>query len=157
MIDNMLIGPFILEERMTGRNYLRFLEDSFVELLEDVPLATRTTMYFQHDGAPPHSTIRVREHLTNMYPNRWIGRGSTINWPPRSPDLTPLDFCLWGWMKSLVYRRRVDTRDQLLGRIMDAAAFIREHPEALRQATQHVLARVRKCIEVDGGIFEPLL
>ena len=114
-------------------------------------------MYFQHDGAPPHFTRRVREHLNRTYPNRWIGRGSTINWPPRSPDLTPLDFCLWGWMKSEVYKRKVNTRDELLGRIMDAAALIRERAEALRQATQHVLPRVHKCIEVDGGIFEHLL
>ena len=38
--------------------------------------------------------------------DRWIGRGGTINWPPRSPDLTPLDFCLWGLMKSEVYRKK---------------------------------------------------
>jgi len=34
-----------------------------------------------------------------------------------SPDLTPLDFCLWGWMKCEVYKRKVDTRDELLARI----------------------------------------
>lgn len=27
-------------------------------------------------------------------PNRWIGHGSTINWPLKSSDLTPVDFCL---------------------------------------------------------------
>lgn len=33
-------------------------------------------------------------------PGRWIGRGGPIRWPPRPPDLTPLDFCLGGWMNS---------------------------------------------------------
>ena len=28
-----------------------------------------------------------------------------------SPDLTMLDFCLWGWMESEVYKRKVATRD----------------------------------------------
>jgi hypothetical protein len=48
------------------------------------------------------------------FPYWWTSHGSTITWPPRSPDLTPLDFCLWGWMNSEVYRRKVNTRDRLL-------------------------------------------
>jgi hypothetical protein len=96
----------------------------------------------------------VMEHLNDTFPNRWIGCGSTINWPP---DLTPLDFCLWSWMKSEIYRRKVDTRDELLQRIMDVIAHMKERQDALRRATRHVLTRVAKCIDVDGGIFENLL
>jgi hypothetical protein len=47
-----LIGPVILEDRMTGQNYLQFLQNELPEQLEDVHLATRIAMYFQHDGAP---------------------------------------------------------------------------------------------------------
>ena len=79
------------------------------------------------------------------------------NWPPRSPNLTPLDFCLWGWMKSEVYRKKLDTRDELLVNIMDVIACIKERQDALRRTTRHVLTRVAKCIDVDGGIFEHLL
>jgi hypothetical protein len=88
----LLIGSVILEDRMTGQNYLEFLQNELPEQLEDVPLATRiaTSMYFQHDGASPHYTRLVMQHLNNTFPNMWISRGSTINWPPRSPDLTPL-------------------------------------------------------------------
>ena len=32
----------------------------------------------------------------------WIGRGRTIAWPPRSPDLTPLDFSVWRYVKEKV-------------------------------------------------------
>jgi len=86
-----------LDDRMTGQNYLDFLQNELPKQLEDAPLATRIAMYFQHDGAPSHYTWHVMQHLNSTFPNRWIGRGSTINWPPRSPDLTPLDFCLWGF------------------------------------------------------------
>ena len=86
-----------------------------------------------------------------------IGRGSTINWPPRSPDLTPLDFCLWGLMKSEVYRKKVDTRDELLVNIQGVIACIKGRQDAIRRTTRHVLTRVAKCIDVDGGIFEHLL
>jgi hypothetical protein len=124
----LLIGPIISEGHMTGQNYLEFLQNELPKQLEDVPLATRIAMYsyFQHDGAPPHYTRLVMQHL-NEFPNRWIGHGSTINWPPRSPDLTPLDFCLWGWMKSELYRRKVATWDKLLDCIMDAISRIKEH------------------------------
>ena len=73
------------------------------------------------------------------------------------PDLTPLDFCLWGLMKSEVYRRKVDTRDELLVSILDVIACIKERQDALRRITRHVFTRVAKCIDVDGGIFELLL
>ena len=95
--------------------------------------------------------------LNDTFPNRWIGRGSTINWPPRSPDLTQLDFCFWGWIKSDVYRRKVDTRDEVLDHIMDVIARIKERQDALRRSTRHVLKRVAKCTDVDGGIFENVL
>jgi len=106
MIDDMLIGPFILDDHMTGQNYLDSLQNELPKQLKEIPVATRIAMYFQHDGAPSHYTRHVMQHLNDTFPNRWIGRVSTINWPPRSPDLTPLDFSLWGLMKSEVYRKK---------------------------------------------------
>jgi hypothetical protein len=49
------------------------------------------------------------------------------------------------------------SRDDLLDHIMDAIACIKERQDKLRRATCHVLTRVAKCIDVDGGIFENLL
>jgi hypothetical protein len=43
-----------------------------------------------------------------------------------STDLTPLHFCLWGLIKSEVYKRKADTRDELLARSLDAAARIKK-------------------------------
>ena len=97
------------------------------------------------------------QHFNDTFPNRWIGRGSTINWPPRSPDLTPLDFCLWGFMKSELYKKKVDTGDELLVNILNVIACIKERQDALRRTTRHVFTRVAKCTDVDGGIFEYLL
>jgi len=93
-------------DRMTGQNYLDFLQNELPKQVEDVPLSTRIAIYFQHDGAPSHYTRHVMQHFSDTFPNRWIDRGSTINWPPRSPDLTPLDFYFWGLMKSEVYRKK---------------------------------------------------
>ena len=46
MIDEMLIGPVILDDRMTGQNYLHFLQNELPKQLEDVPLATRIAISF---------------------------------------------------------------------------------------------------------------
>ena len=122
MIDDMLIGPVILGDLMTGQNYPDFLQNGLPEQLVAVPLATLIAIYFQHDGTTSHYTRFVMQHLSDTSSNRLICRGSTITWPPRSPDLTALDFCLWGWMNSEVYRRSVVTRDELLDHMMDVIA-----------------------------------
>jgi len=69
MIDDMLIGPVILDDCMTGQNYLDFLQNKLPKQLEDVPLATRIAMYFQHDKAPSHYTQHVMQHFNNTFPN----------------------------------------------------------------------------------------
>jgi hypothetical protein len=48
----------------------------------------------QQDGARPHFCHHFRNHLDKEMAGRWIGIGGPITWPPRSPDLTPLDFFL---------------------------------------------------------------
>ena len=68
-----------------------------------------------------------------------------------------LDFCLWGWMKREVYKRKVDTRDELLALILDAAGCIKKREDQLRRTTRYLRTRVAKCAEMDGGIFERLL
>jgi len=58
-------------------------------------------MFFQQDGAPAHNAIiAIRRHLDQIFPNRWIGTFGVILWPARSPDLTPLDLFLWGYLKT---------------------------------------------------------
>jgi hypothetical protein len=51
----VVIGPTILEDHMTGQNYLEFLQNELPEKL-DVPLAAWIAVYFRHDRAPPHYT-----------------------------------------------------------------------------------------------------
>lgn len=157
MVDGYLIGPYILENRLTGEHYLSFLRNELTTLLEEVPINIRMQMYYQHDGAPAHYARQVKEYLNQEYPGLWIGRGGPVKWPPRSPDLTPLDYCLWGWFKNEVYKVKVDTRDALIRRIRNAAVLIQERHESLRKATGALCRRSRMCLEVNGGIFEHLL
>jgi hypothetical protein len=123
-----------------------------------VPLAKRMRMVFQHDGAPAHYSCLVTHHVNLTFPERGIGSGGYVHWPPRSPDFTPLDFCMWGWIKSEVYKSKVNTGDELVARIMNSAALLKQEcQDDFRRAARSSVKRVENCIEVDGGIFEHLL
>ncbi|GFT75725.1 uncharacterized protein TNCV_3125251 [Trichonephila clavipes] len=78
----------ILPDRLTGPRYLIFLEQVLPELLDSahVTAATRTSMWFQQDGAPAHFSISVWNHLDATCGERWIGHGGPVHWPFRSPD-----------------------------------------------------------------------
>jgi hypothetical protein len=82
-------------------------------------------------GLPAHFSRVVRGYLDEHYPQRWIGRGSPVAWPPRSPDLNPLDFFLWGHLKSLVYATPVNTQQELWQRVWVACDTVKTSPGVL--------------------------
>ena len=157
VLDDQLIGPFVMQRRVTSEHYLHFLKNELVGLLEEVSLQKRKEMWIQHDGAPLHFGKQVTAFLNDTYPNRWIGRGGPIAWPPRSPDLNPLDYYLWGHMKSMVYATKIHTEDELLTRILDTAASLRADNRTLQRATSSIVTRAEMCLERRGGHFEQLL
>jgi len=57
-------------------------------------------------------------------------------------------------MKELVYNVKLETRDALLRRILDAADHIRNNQLKLQRATHTVHNRVAACVAAGGGIFE---
>ena len=67
----------------------------------------------EQDGAPAHTAKKTLEWLTERVGGRVISEGATISWPPRSPDLTPPDFFLWGHIKQMVYRDNPSTLTEL--------------------------------------------
>jgi hypothetical protein len=66
--------------------------------------------YFQQDGASPHTADVVQTWLKGQFGKLFIDKES---WPPRSPDLNPCDFYLWGHLKALVYNPLPKTLDDL--------------------------------------------
>jgi len=157
ILDGHVIGPYLLPPRLTGPTYLIFLEHVLDPFLEGVPLNVRQEMWFQHDGAPPHFSLDVRRHLNRRFGQRWIGRGGPTAWPPRSPDLTPLDFFLWGRMKSLIYETPVETEEDLLARVLVDAQQIDETPGVMERVYQNMTRRYNVCNDVGGRHIEPLL
>jgi len=72
--------------------------------------------------------------------------------------LNPLEFCVCGAGRTAKFMKmKVDTADELLARILDAAANIKKREYQLRRITRDFHTRVVKCVEVGGGICERLL
>jgi len=158
MLGNILLGPYEMSY-LDGETYLNFLQEDFEEMLDEhVPLLTRQNMTFMHDGAPAHYSTDVRNYLNLSYGQNWIGRGGPQPWPARSPDLTPMDFFLWGHLKDLVYERPVDSRDDLWQRIVQGCNKVRENSATIfPRVRENFVKRLRKCISENGDHFQHLL
>jgi hypothetical protein len=106
----------------SDRWYLgQLLQKKLPALLEKVPLTTRSQTCYHYDVALPDFSQVVRQYVNHRFPNRWIGRGGAQNWPPKSPDLNPLDYHVWGYLKAILYAHKVNARKELLQRILSAA------------------------------------
>ena len=92
---------FFVDSTVDADNYLEMLKSYFFPILQKKRLTKQ--IIFQQDGAPPHYSLEVRNWLNEKFPGKWTGRRGPIEWAPRSPDLTPLDFFLWGYLKQKVY------------------------------------------------------
>jgi hypothetical protein len=152
-----LIGPYVLPNRLSGASYLQFIRDTLPELLDEIPLEDRTSMWFMHDGAPAHFELNVRAELDRKFQENWIGRGGPVPWPARSPDLNPLDYYLWGHLKSLVYSVPIENVDQLRERVFNCCQEIRELPGIFERVRSSFVRRMECCILMNGDHIEHIL
>lgn len=127
------------------------------ELLEEVPLNVVRRMWFLHNSAPPHFSLVARQYLTERFANQWIGRDGPITWPARSPDLDPLDFYLWGHLKSIVYSTPVANVQLLRQRIQQACEQIKQIPKIFERVRNSMIRRLHACIQAEVGHFEHFL
>jgi hypothetical protein len=111
--------------------------------------------YFQHDRAPPHYVICVRRWLDLQFPVHWIGRRGPVEWPPKSPVLTPLDFYLWRLLKAIVYQVKIQNMDHLRERIRNACA--RLTPDLLKRVSLEWERHICMCYQCTGAHIEHVL
>lgn len=146
----------IYEENLTGNGYVNLLTNIIESEMDNLPLNIYSETWYQHDGAPAHGTNEVCTALNRIFDDRWLGNNGPHLWPPRSPDLIPLDFFLWGHIKNVVYKDPITTKEDLVQRVRNAIGELNEN--TIRAATTNeFLTRVNKCLEVNGRTFEQLI
>ncbi|GFX97979.1 DUF4817 domain-containing protein [Trichonephila clavipes] len=101
-------------------------------------------LWFQHDGATCHTARASIDLLKDMFGDRLISRFGPVNWPPRSCDLTPIDYFL-----SLVYADKPETLDHLEDNIRRVIADIR--PQMLEKVIENWTSRL-DYIQASRGI-----
>ncbi|GFW70654.1 transposable element Tc3 transposase [Trichonephila clavipes] len=114
-------------------NYCRFMP---------IVRMNRTVMelWFQQDGTTCHTARATIDLLKDTFGDRLISRFGPVNWPPRSCDLTPLDYFLWGYVKSLVYADKPQMLDHLEDNIRCVIADIR--PQMLGKVIKNWTSRL---------------
>ncbi|GFW32770.1 putative LOC100569746 [Trichonephila clavipes] len=88
----------------------------------------------------PLQTRATIDLLKDTFGDRLISRFGPVNWPPRSCDLTPLDYFLWDYVKSLVYADKPQTLDHLEDNIRRVIADIR--PQMLEKVIENWTSRL---------------
>ena len=111
-----------------------------------------------HMSTCMHNTKQCIHMSTCMHNTKqcihMIGRRGGVEYPPRSLDLTPLDFFLWGHIKNNVYARRPQNIDQL-GEIIEETCHGIDD-DTILDVCRSVGSRCQHCIDVDAGHFQHL-
>lgn len=123
-----VIGPYFFRNAaganvtVNGERYRAMITDFLVPHVRQHRLRAK---WFQQDGATCHTSYETINLLKRTFNERIISRNGPVDWPPRSCDLTPLDYFLWGYVKSLVYADKPTTLQHLEANIRRVIAEIR--------------------------------
>ncbi|GBN12973.1 hypothetical protein AVEN_183798-1 [Araneus ventricosus] len=113
------------------------------------------------DRARPHRTPAVFYFLSERFNDRVIALDCdkhTVNgraWPPYSPDLTPCDFFLWGYLKDMVYRQTPQTIAELKQYISTACETILS--DMFVRVSGQFCLRLRHVVAANVGYFENIV
>jgi hypothetical protein len=147
-----VVGPLFFEGTVTGAAYLNMLQEDIVPAVRQ--LYGVEDMWYQQDGALPLYHRDVRAYLGNIFPDRWIERRGSVEYPPRLPDLTAPDCFLWCYLKDAVYSKTPATLQELRQEIERFCAAV--PAGTLVAACQPVTHRRQLYHEPNGGHFEHL-
>ncbi|GFV02837.1 putative transposable element [Trichonephila clavipes] len=121
-----IIGPYFKNDEghnvtVNGDRYRAMITNFLIPELNNHDVQE---LWFQQDGATCHTARATIDLLKDTFGDRLISRFGPVNWPPRSCDLTPLDYFLWGYVKSLVYADKPQTLEHLEDNIRRVIADI---------------------------------
>ncbi|GFV60505.1 transposable element Tc3 transposase [Trichonephila clavipes] len=133
-----IIGPYFFKNdeghnvTVNGDRYIAMITNLFILELNNHVVQE---LWFQQDGATCRTARATNDLLKDTFGDRLISRFGPVNWPPRSCDLTPLEYFLWGYVKSLVYADKPQTLDHLEDNIRLVIAYIR--PQMLEKVIEN--------------------
>lgn len=151
-------GPYFFEEEdkavsVTSDRYvqmlLQFLKPKLKELDEEAEI------WFQQDGATAHTAKKSMDVLREMFPSHVISLRGDVGWPARSPDLSPCDYFLWGYVKAKVFKTRPTTIEALKASIRQTVEEIPQ--EMTHRVMENFRNRLQQCITSRGRHLEDVI
>ena len=112
-------------------------------------------IWFQQDGSTCLKAKAIFDVLRPVFEDRIISRRADVVWPPRSCDLTPLDYYLWGAVKDKRYADKPETNDALKDNIREAIAEIQLHK--IDNVLKNWTDRVGYCIASRGSQLNTII
>jgi len=135
-----IVGPIFFSETLKIQQYCHTIVYPFIAQLKEDEIVKA---YFQQDGAMAHTAHMSIALLDAVVADRIISK--TI-WPPRSPDLSPPIFFLWGVMKNSVYSNDPHTIDELKMAITEYIQYV-DHA-ILNMVFENTVQHVNECLNV---------
>jgi hypothetical protein len=179
MTTKYIIGPYFFNSYVTGFNYngnfveknymyifILYTDRSYLKMLQSylIPqlkeLTKKRSMenwWFQQDGNPPHRTRKVLKYLKKTFGPRLISDGAPLLWPPRSQDLTPLDYFLWDHLKKRLHENccpivELSTSSSFRKSLAHQIDEVDE--KVIKKVVTQFKTRLEHCIEVNGERFD---
>ena len=146
ILDRKHHRPYFFENEagqtatVNGARYRNMITQFFLPKLDDIDVAN---MWFQQDNATCYIANETIQLLHETFPSRIFSRFGDQKWPPRSCDLIPLDFFLWGYLKSNVYINNTTTTCALQEEIKHCINEIQ--PQLCRKVMKNFDERVGMC------------
>ncbi|GFV80905.1 DUF4817 domain-containing protein [Trichonephila clavipes] len=143
-----------ITETVNAHRYLTLLRETVVPCL--IQRGQISNVTFMQDGATSHTANPVKTFLIQTFgEDRIVSKRCRYPWPPRSPDLTPADFWLWGYLKSRVYLSGPSRLPELKDAIRREVSSI--HPDMLHSAVAGFVTRLDCLLPCGGGHVEHIL
>ena len=103
---------------------------------------------FQQDGAPAHTANKTQKWLQENVPDFL----SKDEWPPSSPDLNPMDFCVWSVLESNACAKAHRSVEAL--KLTLEREWAKIPMDTLHAAVHAVPKRLKAVIRKRGGFIE---
>jgi len=142
---------FVPDKTKINAGYYK--QDLLPLLLEDSQHLLQQDFVFQQDGAPAHTAKQTQEWLAANTAD-FISKDE---WPPNSPDLNPLDYCVWGMMLSAYQKHLPKPSNKAELKVVLQAIWDSLSQESIDKAVLGFRKRLQACVKADGGHFEHVL
>ena len=158
--NGLVIGPFFIDGNLNRQKHHDMIVGEVFPVLVEHFNAQMQDEHFERlwwaqHGAPAHHADIVQDLLQEIFPGRVIMCDGDNDWPARSPDLTPCDYFLWGYIKSKIFTSPPRSLAFLRQRIVDEFNSLKQNNRLMvRKAMRDMMRRAALCIDRNGQHVE---